>query len=102
VPNSINRLSRRLTTVGVLSSSQFDVRSLDPSSLTFGRTGHEPSLAFCNSRLEDVNWDGLLDAVCHLRTLDTGFLALDTQGLVTGRTFDGVNVEGADSVRVVR
>ena len=102
VPNAINRLSRGLTTVGVLSSSQFDVRSLDPSSLTFGRTGDEPSLAFCNPQLEDVNWDGLLDAVCHFRTRDTGFLSPDTQGIVKGRTFDGVNVKGTDSVRIVR
>jgi len=102
VPNSINSLSQGLTAVAVLSSSQFDVRSLDPSSLTFGRTGDEPSLAFCNARLEDVNRDGLLDAVCHFRTLDAGFLSPNTQGILKGRTLSGVNLKGTDSVRIVR
>jgi hypothetical protein len=102
VPNSINRSSQGSSPVAVLSNPTFDAPSaVDTTSLTFGRTGGEQSLAFCSSP-EDVNGDGLLDVVCHFNTAAMEFLVGDTQGVLRGRTLSGVPIKGTDSVRIVR
>jgi hypothetical protein len=99
-PNSINPRSRGQIPVAILSSSDFDAPALvDEHSLTFGRSGNEPSLAFCGSN--DVNGDGLLDLVCHFHTPGAGFRRGDTRGLLKGRTVEGKAFVGVDSVRVV-
>jgi len=101
-PNSINPKSRGTIPVGILSSSTFDApTSVDRTSLTFGRTGNEQSLAFCNSSPEDVNVDGFLDLVCHFNTQQTGFQAGDTAGALKGKTVTGTPIIGTDSVRIV-
>ncbi len=101
-PNSINPGSRGNVPVGILSTANFDAPSrVERSSLTFGRTGDEPSLAFCNPGSEDVNGDGLADLVCHFETLLTGFMSGDAAGLLKGRTIDGQPLAGSDSVRIV-
>jgi len=103
VPNSINQGSQGKITVAILSSPMFDAPGeVDPASLTFGRTGDEASLAFCNNNPEDVNGDGLPDMVCHFYTHATGFLLRDTQGALKGVTLSGVPIKGTDSVRIVR
>jgi len=102
VPNSINPKSKGTIPVAILSSSSFDaVNRVDASSLTFGETGNEPSLAFCDSSGEDVNGDGLLDLVCHFKTQQAGFKSGDTQGTLKGKTLDGTPVVGTDSVNIV-
>ena len=59
-----------------LSSKNFDATPrVVQSSLRFGATGSEQSLAFC-SGAEDVNNDGLLDLVCHFSTPLTDFLLI--------------------------
>jgi len=100
LPNSINPRSQGKIPVVVLSSGTFNAASrIDQSSLTFGRTGDESSLARCNN--EDVNGDGLLDLVCQFNTPSTGFVSGDTVGVLKGRTVDGTLVRGTDSVVIV-
>lgn len=78
-PNSIDPRSGGVITVALLSSPDFDATAqVDEGSLTFGRTGDEHSLAFCNASPEDVNIDGLRDLVCHFSTRLTGFVSGDT------------------------
>ena len=102
-PNVINLKSKGKIPVAILSSSSFDAPSLvDTSSLTFGRTGDETSLAFCNASPEDVNGDGRLDLVCHFETQKAGFQAGNTLGTLKGRTTDGGLIIGTDSVRVIK
>jgi len=101
-PNSINPKSKGNIPVAILSSSTFDAPSqVDKTSLTFGRTGDEESLAFCNPSGEDVNGDGLLDLVCHFETEKTGFQHGDTQGVLKGKTMDGTPIKGTDYVKIV-
>jgi hypothetical protein len=101
-PNSINMKNRGNVPVAILSTPDFDAPSMvDTSSLKFGRTGDESSLAFCSHSPEDVNGDGLLDLVCHFYTQKTGFKAGDTIGILTGTTVDGVTFVGTDSVRIL-
>jgi len=100
-PNSINPTNSGTIPVAILSSASFNApASVDRTSLTFGRTGDETSLAFC-SGAEDVNADGLPDLVCHFNTKHADFLVGDTAGVLKGRTVDGVPFVGTDSVRIV-
>jgi hypothetical protein len=50
-----------------LVAEKFDGCKKGPRLLTFGRTGKEQSLAFCNTGGEDVNGDGLSDLVLSFR-----------------------------------
>jgi hypothetical protein len=101
-PNSIHPRNRGTTPVAILSSSTFDAPSqVDMSSLAFGRTGNEMSLAFCNPSPNDVNFDGLLDQVCHFTSQLTGFLPGDTVGVLKGKTATSISIIGTDSVRIV-
>ncbi len=102
-PNAINSRSRGRIPVAILSNSDFDApNEVNESSLTFGRTGGEESLAFCAGDGEDVNADGMLDQVCHFDTQDAGFQRGDSEGILRGQTHDGVSIEGRDVVRIVR
>ena len=102
-PNSINTKSKGRIPVAILSTPDFDAtQEVDKTSLTFGRTGDEESLAKCTKSNEDVNDDLLDDVVCQFNTQDTGFELGDTEGILRGRTVDGVPIEGRDAVRVVK
>lgn len=102
-PNSINTKSRGTIPVAILSTPDFDATiEVDKSSLTFGRTGDEESLAKCTKSNEDVNDDGLEDVVCHFNTQDTGFQQGDTEGILKGKTIAGEPFEESDSVRIVK
>ncbi|MBI3894600.1 MAG: hypothetical protein HY313_01580 [Acidobacteria bacterium] len=101
-PNSISPKSRGTIPLAILSSSAFDAfAKVDKTSLTFGRTGSENSLAFCNGSPGDVNGDGLLDLMCHFDTQKTGFQPGDTVGWLQGNTVGGIPIEGSNSVRIV-
>ena len=101
-PPSINPKSKGKIRVAILSSSTFDATTqVDTTSLTFGHTGDEQSLAFCNPHGRDVNGDGLLDLVCHFYKQKTGFQTGDTVGVLKGKTVTGTPIKGTDSIRIV-
>jgi len=78
---------------------------LDPSTLTFGATGDEESLAFCNTGggdgdEADVNHDGQRDLLCHFYTQKADFCS-DRYGCrarLRGETYDGVPIDGVDRI----
>lgn len=87
--------------VAILSTPTFDATtSVDQSTLRFGRTGSEDSLAFCNPGGEDVNGDGLPDLVCHFRKQLTGFQSGDTLAILQGATVDGSPIVGQEPIVV--
>jgi len=99
--NPINIKSKGKTPVAILSTEDFDAPSMvDTSSLAFGKTGDESSLAFCDDDPEDVNEDGLLDLVCLFNTRKTGFQLGDLKGILKGKTVDDIPLEGSDVVRI--
>jgi hypothetical protein len=99
-PVTINSKSKGTIPVAVLSSPLFDaVAQVDQTSLTFGHTGSEKSLAFCSGP-QDVNGDGLLDLVCHFDTPLTRFQTSDTKGVLEGKVLGGKNMMGNDSVMI--
>jgi hypothetical protein len=101
-PPTINLRGSGTTPVAVLSNATFDAtNAVDRTSLRFGETGNEQSLASCDAGGTDINGDGLLDLVCHFTTLLTGFQGGDTAGFLTGKTLDGALFQGKDSVKIV-
>jgi hypothetical protein len=100
--NTINSRSAGATPVAILSSLLFDApNEVETNSLTFGRTGDEASLRFCNPHGEDVNGDGQLDLVCHFDTRKAGFVAGDTEGILKGLALGPNALIGSASVRIV-
>jgi probable HAF family extracellular repeat protein len=105
-PGPINPKSHGKIPVAILSAATFDASTqVDRSSLTFGRVGDEPSLAFCSHTPTDVNGDGLPDLVCHFYTWAAGFQNRDPRGIaqavLRGKTVSGISFSGSNSVRLV-
>ncbi|HVQ39156.1 MAG TPA: hypothetical protein VMS31_16575 [Pyrinomonadaceae bacterium] len=101
-PNSVNSKSKGKIPVAIMSSEGFDApQSVDVTSLTFGVTGLEQSLAFCNRKGEDVNGDGRPDLICHFQTQSVGFQPGVTHLILAGRTIAGEAIHGTDSIRMV-
>jgi len=101
--NPVNCKSRGKTKVAILSEPGFLAPlHVDVSSLRFGATGTEPSLAFCKPG-KDENRDGLPDLTCHFHTDVANFCAAPYPGeaILTGVTWDGAPIEGSDNVRIV-
>lgn len=104
-PNSINcDISKGVVSAAVLTTETFDALTVDDTTVTFEgaaeshvnrRTG-EPI-----RHEEDVDDDGDLDLVLHFRLGDTDLTCDSTEGTLIGETFDGVTVEGTDSVRML-
>jgi hypothetical protein len=100
-PNSINIESKGKIPVAILSTNDFNAPNMvNMDSLTFGVTGVEESLAFCN-KPTDINKDGLKDLVCHFYSHYAEFQCGDTKGVLKGETVDGTPLEGKDSVKIV-
>jgi hypothetical protein len=98
-PNAIDSHSPEVVTVAILSTPEVSTpQDVDPTSLTFGRVGDEPSLEVCHPSAEDVNDDGLIDLVCAIRIALTAWRCDDTEGALQGQLFDGRFIQGADSV----
>lgn len=99
---AINSQAQGTIPVAILASSTFDpITQVDTTSLKFGPSGTENSLAFCNADGEDVNGDGLPDLVCHFNTQASGFQIGDTQAKLTGKTFTGTPITGTAAVTIV-
>lgn len=98
-PNSVNPRSRGVIPVAILTTSTFDATTIDPLSVGFGILG--AAEAHGRGHIEDVDGDGDLDLVLHFRTEETGLGCGETSASLTGRTFEGQEVEGADSIRTV-
>ena len=96
-PATINSASKGNTPVLILSSSTFNATAqVNTSSLTFGETGTEHSLAFCNNYAQG-NVTGLL---CLFNTRAAHFTPGDTLAILNGQTKDGTPIVGTDSILV--
>jgi hypothetical protein len=66
IPHTINPISEGTVPVAILSSPIFNaLTDVVRSSITFGYTGTERSIAFCNASGTDADGDGRLDLMCH-------------------------------------
>jgi hypothetical protein len=109
--NVINCGEKGVTTVAILTTSEFDATTVNPSSLRFGNpltvvSGGGASLTHEGGHLGDIQSDsgqsdGDTDFYGHFATPDAGFTASDTEGWLIGETMDGRRILGRDSVRLV-
>jgi hypothetical protein len=89
--------------VAVLSSPTFNALTVNPSSLTFGRTGNEASLVRCKAPA-DVNHDGRDDLQCIFSISATDLVLGDTSAVLKGTTGTGATAQpiiGTDTVNVL-
>lgn len=98
-PNSINPKSKGVIPVAILTTDAFDATTVDPLSIAFGP--HRALEAHRRGHIEDVDGDGDLDLALHFRTQETGIQCGFTSAFLTGETFDGQAIEGADSIETV-
>lgn len=109
-PNAVSCNSEHVP-VALLTTSEFDATTVDPSSLRFGTldqvaNGNGASLAHGDGHFEDAEpdhgtKDGDTDHVGHYPTEDTGFDGSQDQGYLVGQTKSGENIVGHDSVKLV-
>jgi len=99
IPNPVY-LSRNYTLyVAILGSANFDVSTVDSSTVKFGRAGTE-AIPVRPPIMRDLNADGFIDAMYGFMTFNCAFQLGNTEGILTGSTTSGVLIEGRDSVVV--
>ena len=96
----INPRSKGKIPVALLGASDFVVRDVDTSKLTFGHSGNEASLAKCHEA-SDVNGDVFPDMLCHFENQDAKFEATDDEAILRGELTDGRKFEGRSWLKVV-
>lgn len=94
-------LARAKIPVAILSSEDFDAMQVDPSTLTFGRTGDEHSLEKCFSNGIHVNRDRRRDLVCLFSVKTAEFEPNDVEGILKGSTTGGTQIQGRALLKVI-
>jgi hypothetical protein len=98
-PNPINAFSQGVIPVAILTTENFDALAVDDDTVGFGPGDAEKKHK--QAHVEDVDEDGDLDLMLHFPTRDTGIALGDTEACLIGSTYDGMPLEGCDSVRTV-
>lgn len=102
-PNSINRKKNGVTPVAILGTRTFDVKTIDVSTIEFGPNEVGPAHDLTDEdvladHIQDVNFDGNLDLVCHFKTKAAG---LPGPGDSTADlTYDSITI--SDSIHVIK
>ncbi len=101
-PARIDPKSRGNIRVAILSTSAFNAPSMVAmTSLTFGHSGTEKSLDYCETRSKDVNHDKLADLVCHFKVSQMNLQKGDTVGILGGMLLDGVTpFQGSAAIEI--
>ena len=96
--NVVNPDSREVISVAILNLGNFVDSSVDPSTVTFGPTKAIPTT---DSTLDDVNGDGVVDEIYHFKIEETGIACGDFESTLTGKTYGGTPITGADILTTV-
>ena len=97
----LNPRSKGVIPVAIMGSASFDVSSIKQSSLSFGASGNEKSLSKCQPVRRDINKDGHADQLCHFSNRRANFQSGAIEGILKGKTSNGVNFEGRALLKVV-
>ena len=98
----INPKSHGDIEVAILSTSSFNAPSqVDMTSLTFGHSGTEKSLDYCETHRRDDNQDKHPVLSCHFKVSKMNFQKGDTMGILDGMLLDGVTpIQGSAPIRI--
>lgn len=96
----INPKAKGKIPVALLGSSEFVVGDVNVSTLTFGHSGSEASLAKCHGA-SDVNGDVFPDMLCHFENQDAKFEPTDDEAVLRGELDGGRQFEGRSWLKVV-
>ena len=97
--DALNPKGNGLVRIAILTTSQFNATRLNASTVRFGATGTEaPSL---HTVLTDVDRDGDIDMVVHVRSRGTGIPCGATSAVLKGQTLSGEAVRGQGELRTV-
>jgi hypothetical protein len=94
---AINLRSKGKVPVTILTTDDFDASTVDASTVQFGPNGATP----VKYQLKDVDGDGDWDLALKFKTQDTRIACGDTEVTLTGKTLDGVDIAGTDSIKTV-
>lgn len=94
-PNSINLEAKGVIPVAILSTAGFDASTVDPTTVTFADA---PSI---KSKMVDVDYDGDMDMLLYFNIKDLSLDANSTEATLTGETYEGMDIQGTDSVSIV-
>ena len=103
-PNSINVRSMGVVPVAILGSANFDVTTIDVTTLMFGTASPVHDLTDSDTydeHIQDVNDDGFDDLVSHYKQKETGIECGDTEATLTARTISGIDHAGTDTVNPI-
>jgi probable HAF family extracellular repeat protein len=97
--NPINPRSNGEVPVAILTTDTFDATTVDAATSAWGLRELRPFPV--RVAIEDVNHDGLSDLLLHFNTQDTGIECGATSLSLTGQTFSGQGIRGANSIVTV-
>jgi hypothetical protein len=104
--NSVNPDSRGVIPVAILTTSKasgdpldFDATEVDPDSVEFGPAG--ATMDCSAAHLKDVDGDGDTDLLLHFRCQETGIVDGQRWASLTGTTYGGRTITGADWIKTV-
>ncbi|HEY0637054.1 MAG TPA: DUF1194 domain-containing protein [Pseudonocardiaceae bacterium] len=101
-PAPINPRARGVVPVAIITTSDFDAITVDPTSVCFG-DADDPTGGDCTEdhergHPEDVDGDGDLDLRLHFHIQDANIEPGDDRACLTGRTLDGDDIAGCDGI----
>ncbi len=96
--NSVNVSRRGVLPVAVLGSMDFDTTQIDVSTVSFGPAGAVP---LNHGFIRDLNADGYMDMLLLFGVKESGIACGDIEATLTGETYGGNLIIGADVVNTV-
>jgi hypothetical protein len=93
--NTINLNSGGTVPVAILSDGDFDATKVSPDTVLFAEAGQ------VDFEFLDVDSDGDIDQLLEFMIRELDLDSGSTEATLTGRTIDGVLVEGTDSVNII-
>ena len=101
--NPINLRSNGLVPVAIFGRQDFDATQIDPATveLAGAKVATRGNSGKLMSRPEDVNGDGWMDLMLQVEVPSGGAGWVTGEITLTGKTFDGQDVEGSDGIVIV-
>jgi len=94
--NIVNLGSKGVIPVAILSTASFDATQVAPLSAKFGPDGANDVKG--KGDVKDVNKDGKPDLILHFNTKETGIVCGATAASLIGKTLNGEDIQGVDSI----